>query len=325
MDYLRHAGLEPWHAVDGQAALEIAASWRPDLVVLDLMLPGASGLEVCRRLREEQDTQAPLPVIMLTALGEESDRVGGLESGADDYVTKPFSRELTLQVQAVLRRARRDRRRPSAAAALGALRSTWLHARRGRQGAAARARRPASLATSGQLRPGAPLRDSSLPGNCEHQREAAWGKRESRSISVMTGTAGSCGDGRGAEDGLPRFTPLPQADTAELNASRYSRRLLRCSIFGTLQLYHDEITLNDLVSGTEARKRWDGGCGWGSGRAANCADRVSCHGAHQLVTTHRHTQEAASTSSTARPRGSLLRWPTAAAAFQKPTCSMCSI
>jgi two-component system, OmpR family, response regulator ResD len=104
--YLRHAGLEPWHAVDGQAALEIAASWRPDLVVLDLMLPGASGLEVCRRLREEHDTQATLPVIMLTALGEESDRVLGLESGADDYVTKPFSpRELTLRIQAVLRRA----------------------------------------------------------------------------------------------------------------------------------------------------------------------------------------------------------------------------
>jgi len=104
--YLRHAGLEPWHAVDGPAALEIAATWRPDLVVLDLMLPGASGLEVCRRLREEQDTQAPLPVIMLTALGEEGDRVRGLESGADDYVTKPFSpRELTLRVQAVLRRA----------------------------------------------------------------------------------------------------------------------------------------------------------------------------------------------------------------------------
>ena len=107
VDYLRHAGLEPRHAVDGQAALEIAATWRPDLVVLDLMLPGVSGLEVCRRLRERQDGQAPLPVIMLTALGEESDRVRGLESGADDYVTKPFSpRELTLRVQAVLRRAR---------------------------------------------------------------------------------------------------------------------------------------------------------------------------------------------------------------------------
>ena len=107
VDYLRHAGLETRHAVDGQAALEIAAGWQPDLVVLDLMLPGASGLEVCRRLREERDEQAPLPVIMLTALGEESDRVLGLESGADDYVTKPFSpRELTLRVQAVLRRAR---------------------------------------------------------------------------------------------------------------------------------------------------------------------------------------------------------------------------
>ena len=107
MDYLRHAGLEPRHAVDGHAALEIAAAWQPDLVVLDLMLPGVSGLEVCRLLREEQDGQAPLPVIMLTALGQETDRVLGLENGADDYVTKPFSpRELTLRVQAVLRRAR---------------------------------------------------------------------------------------------------------------------------------------------------------------------------------------------------------------------------
>ncbi|HEX4832806.1 MAG TPA: response regulator transcription factor [Trebonia sp.] len=106
VDYLRHAGLEPRHALDGQAALELAATWRPDLVVLDLMLPGASGLDVCRQLREGRDPQAPLPVIMLTALGEESDRVRGLEAGADDYVTKPFSpRELTLRVQAVLRRA----------------------------------------------------------------------------------------------------------------------------------------------------------------------------------------------------------------------------
>jgi two-component system response regulator ResD len=106
VDYLRHAGLEPRHAADGQTALELAATWRPDLVVLDLMLPGVSGLEVCRRLREGRDAQPALPVIMLTALGEESDRVQGLESGADDYVTKPFSpRELTLRVQAVLRRA----------------------------------------------------------------------------------------------------------------------------------------------------------------------------------------------------------------------------
>jgi two-component system response regulator ResD len=114
VDYLRHAGLEPRHAVDGQTALEIAAVWRPDLVVLDLMLPGVSGLEVCRRLREGGDPQTPLPVIMLTALGEESDRVLGLENGADDYVTKPFSpRELILRVQAVLRR-------PAASAAVTA-------------------------------------------------------------------------------------------------------------------------------------------------------------------------------------------------------------
>ena len=106
VDYLRYAGLEPRHAMDGRSALELAASWPPDLVVLDLMLPGVGGLEVCRQLREGRDPRAPLPVIMLTALGEESDRVRGLESGADDYVTKPFSpRELTLRVQAVLRRA----------------------------------------------------------------------------------------------------------------------------------------------------------------------------------------------------------------------------
>ncbi|MCL2730796.1 MAG: response regulator transcription factor [Actinomycetia bacterium] len=107
VDYLRNAGLRPRHAPDGQAALDIAAAWQPDLVVLDLMLPGVSGLEVCRRLREGREGRPQLPVIMLTALGEESDRVLGLESGADDYVTKPFSpRELTLRVQAVLRRAR---------------------------------------------------------------------------------------------------------------------------------------------------------------------------------------------------------------------------
>ena len=106
VDYLQHAGLEPRHAADGADALALAGEWRPDLVVLDLMLPGIDGLEVCRRLRTAWDGPAPLPVIMLTALGEESDRVLGLETGADDYVTKPFSpRELTLRVQAVLRRA----------------------------------------------------------------------------------------------------------------------------------------------------------------------------------------------------------------------------
>jgi two-component system, OmpR family, response regulator ResD len=105
VDYLRQAGLESRHAPDGPTALALAEEWRPDLVVLDLMLPGIDGLEVCRRLRKAWDEQAP-PVIMLTALGDENDRVLGLETGADDYVTKPFSpRELALRVQAVLRRA----------------------------------------------------------------------------------------------------------------------------------------------------------------------------------------------------------------------------
>ena len=104
-DYLRHAGMESRHAADGHTALRLAGTWRPDLVVLDVMMPGIDGLEVCRRLRDVRGEQALLPVIMLTALGEESDRVLGLETGADDYVTKPFSpRELALRVQAVLRR-----------------------------------------------------------------------------------------------------------------------------------------------------------------------------------------------------------------------------
>ena len=137
MGYLRHAGLDTRHALDGHTALEIAATWRPDLVVLDLMLPGIGGLEVCRRLREGQDAQGPLPVIMLTALGEESDRVLGLENGADDYVTKPFSpRELTLRVQAVLRRARDGRHSGSGHAAARALGTAG-----GRRGGPARPQR----------------------------------------------------------------------------------------------------------------------------------------------------------------------------------------
>jgi DNA-binding response OmpR family regulator len=101
--YLEHAGLTVTLAADGPAALHRFEEDRPDLVVLDLMLPGIDGLEVCRRLRR-RDTR--VPIVMLTALGEESDRVLGLELGADDYVTKPFSpRELALRVQSVLRRS----------------------------------------------------------------------------------------------------------------------------------------------------------------------------------------------------------------------------
>ena len=100
--YLEREGFEVESVGDGNQALERAGSSLPDLVVLDLMLPGLDGLEVCRRLR----AVAPIPVIMLTARGEESDRVLGLELGADDYVSKPFSpRELTARVKSVLRRA----------------------------------------------------------------------------------------------------------------------------------------------------------------------------------------------------------------------------
>ena len=101
--YLERDGYAVQLAGDGETALRLAAEHEPDLVVLDLMLPGIDGLEVCRRLRASSD----VPVVMLTALGEESDRVVGLQLGADDYVTKPFSpRELALRVASVLRRAR---------------------------------------------------------------------------------------------------------------------------------------------------------------------------------------------------------------------------
>jgi two-component system response regulator ResD len=101
--YLDRAGYLVDRAADGPEALARAAANRPDLVVLDLMLPGMDGLEVCRRMRG----RGPVPVIMLTARGDEDDRILGLEVGADDYVTKPFSpRELVLRVESVLRRSR---------------------------------------------------------------------------------------------------------------------------------------------------------------------------------------------------------------------------
>jgi DNA-binding response OmpR family regulator len=100
--YLEHAGFAVSVVADGKVALDKALADPPDLVVLDLMLPGLDGLEVFRRLR----AKAPVPVVMLTALGDEADRLVGLELGADDYVTKPFSpRELVLRVQSVLRRS----------------------------------------------------------------------------------------------------------------------------------------------------------------------------------------------------------------------------
>lgn len=99
---LRKAHYDVHTAADGREALRLAREFRPDLVLLDLMLPGMDGLDVCRELRKTGD----LPIIMITALGEETDKVVGLELGADDYVTKPFSlRELMARIKTVLRRA----------------------------------------------------------------------------------------------------------------------------------------------------------------------------------------------------------------------------
>jgi DNA-binding response OmpR family regulator len=101
LSYLKAEQYEVAEAADGEQALSLIGNERPDLVVLDVMLPGLDGLEVCRRVR----AHSTLPVILLTARGAESDRVVGLELGADDYVAKPFSpRELVLRVGSVLRR-----------------------------------------------------------------------------------------------------------------------------------------------------------------------------------------------------------------------------
>lgn len=115
--YLEQAGYRVESAADGQAALVEARRRHPALVVLDLMLPGLDGWEVCRRLRAESD----VPVIMLTARSDDIDRIVGLEMGADDYVTKPFNpRELVARVRAVLRRYQKSVR-PRQAVAVGQL------------------------------------------------------------------------------------------------------------------------------------------------------------------------------------------------------------
>lgn len=103
---LEHAGFEVEIAMTGDQGLSIAREKRPDLIVLDLMLPGLNGHEVCSALKGDPNTEA-IPIVMLTAKGEPHERVRGLELGADDYVTKPFSpRELVLRLQALLKRHR---------------------------------------------------------------------------------------------------------------------------------------------------------------------------------------------------------------------------
>jgi DNA-binding response OmpR family regulator len=111
-DYLEHAGFEVQTAADGAAALGSVRRRPPDLIVLDLGLPGVDGLEITRRLRGDAATAA-LPIVMLTARDDELDKLLGLELGADDYLTKPFSpRELVARVRAVLRRANRPTATP---------------------------------------------------------------------------------------------------------------------------------------------------------------------------------------------------------------------
>ena len=108
-DYLEHGGFTVLTASDGEAALRAARTIKPDLVVLDLGLPGQDGLDVARALRRDGD----VPIIMLTARSEESDKLVGLELGADDYLTKPFSpKELVARVRAVLRRTEGLERKP---------------------------------------------------------------------------------------------------------------------------------------------------------------------------------------------------------------------
>ncbi len=103
--YLQREGFSVHTAADGLAAMEMYAAIRPHLVVLDLMLPRLGGMEICRRIREQSKT----PIIMLTARGDEMDRIAGFETGADDYLAKPFSpRELVARVKAVLRRSYND-------------------------------------------------------------------------------------------------------------------------------------------------------------------------------------------------------------------------
>jgi two-component system phosphate regulon response regulator PhoB len=108
--YFQYDGYETHTAKDGSQAIDLIQEVQPDLVLLDLMLPEMSGLEVCKRIKANPVT-AGIPVIMLTAKGEEEDRISGFELGADDYVVKPFSpKELLLRVKAVMRRQERSRK-----------------------------------------------------------------------------------------------------------------------------------------------------------------------------------------------------------------------
>lgn len=109
---LKKEGFRTFSCSEGEETLDLALKERPDIVILDLMLPGIGGLDVCKMLKKDDNTSA-IPIIMLTAKAQESDKVIGLELGADDYVTKPFSpRELIARIKAVLRRAKEKEKAP---------------------------------------------------------------------------------------------------------------------------------------------------------------------------------------------------------------------
>ena len=115
---LKHEGYEVQTAFDGRAGLAQCESWQPDLLILDLMLPELSGIEVCRRLRQQSD----IPIIMLTAKDDVSDKVMGLDMGADDYMTKPFAiEELLARIRVCLKKHRVDRGEPNGTLAAGKL------------------------------------------------------------------------------------------------------------------------------------------------------------------------------------------------------------
>ena len=113
LDYnLKKEGFKPLSVRNGEDAINFARSNRPDMIILDLMLPGIDGLEVCKTLKGDSKT-ASIPIIMLTAKSQESDKIVGLELGADDYMTKPFSpRELIARIKAVLRRGKENDKTP---------------------------------------------------------------------------------------------------------------------------------------------------------------------------------------------------------------------
>jgi two-component system, OmpR family, response regulator ArlR len=116
---LKHEGYDVQAAFDGRSGLSLFESWQPDLLILDLMLPEISGIEVCRRLRQQSD----IPIIMLTAKDDVSDKVMGLDMGADDYMTKPFAiEELLARIRVSLKKHRLDRGEPDSALAVGKLR-----------------------------------------------------------------------------------------------------------------------------------------------------------------------------------------------------------